>query len=51
MGENHQKEKDTGHLPLIQKLIESVEYGNVTIVIQDGRVVQIEKNEKYRLKS
>ena len=25
-------------------------YGSITIVIHDGKVVQMEKNEKYRLK-
>ena len=37
----------------IGKIIEtvgSVNYGTVTLVIQDGHVVQIEKNEKIRLK-
>ena len=37
----------------IQKIIEFVEaikYGSVNIVIQDGHIVQIEKNEKVRLK-
>ncbi len=31
-------------------LIESVRYGSITLIIQDGKVIQIEKNEKVRLK-
>ncbi len=31
-------------------LIKTVKYGSVTLVIQDGRVIQIDKNEKMRLK-
>lgn len=31
-------------------LMESVRYGSITLIIQDGKVVQIEKNEKVRLK-
>jgi len=31
-------------------LIKTVKYGSITLVIQDGRVVQIDKNEKMRLK-
>lgn len=37
---------------LIDKLwayINEVRFGSVTIIIQDGKVVQIEKNEKIRL--
>jgi len=31
-------------------LVKTVRYGSVTLVIQDGRVIQIDKNEKMRLK-
>ncbi len=31
-------------------LLDSVRFGSVTLIIQDGRVVQIEKNEKVRIK-
>jgi hypothetical protein len=36
----------------LKKLIElagSVSYGSVTLVIQDGKAIQIEKREKVRL--
>ncbi|MCR4586416.1 MAG: YezD family protein [Lachnospiraceae bacterium] len=36
-------------LEQIRKLIESVRYGAVNIIIQDGKIVQIDKNEKIRL--
>ena len=36
-------------LERIRKLIESVKYGSVNISIQDGKIVQIDKNEKIRL--
>lgn len=32
------------------KLVESIQFGSVTITIKDGKVVQYEKNEKLRLK-
>ncbi len=41
------KEKD---IKKIIELIESVKYGSISIVIQDGCIVQIEKNEKLRIK-
>lgn len=36
-------------LERIREFIQSVQFGSVTVVIQDGRIVQIEKNEKIRL--
>ena len=32
------------------ELIAGVRYGSVNIIIQDGKIVQIEKNEKLRMK-
>ena len=32
------------------QIIEMVNYGSVTIIIQDNKIVQIEKNEKLRIK-
>lgn len=37
-------------LDKLEKYINDVKYGSITIVIQDGKVVQIEKNEKVRLR-
>lgn len=34
----------------LQKIISSVKYGSVTLIIQDWVLLQIEKNEKIRLK-
>jgi Uncharacterized small protein len=31
-------------------MVNSINYGSVTLLIQDRRVIQIEKNEKVRLK-
>ncbi|MCC2668730.1 MAG: putative small protein [Armatimonadetes bacterium] len=36
-------------LEAIQDAVRSVRYGIVQLIIQDGRVVQIEKTEKIRL--
>ena len=32
------------------KIIETVQYGSVTAIIQGGEIIQIEKNEKLRIK-
>ena len=34
----------------IREALKLIRYGTVTLVIQDGRVIQIEKSEKIRLK-
>lgn len=34
----------------IKKMVDSMQYGSITLIIQDNYVVQIEKNEKIRLK-
>lgn len=41
---------DREQLELIQEIVGSIRYGAVSIIVQDGRIVQIEKNEKYRIK-
>lgn len=44
------RELDKEQLELIQKMVGSIQFGTVSIIVQDGRIVQIEKNEKYRIK-
>lgn len=34
----------------ICEILSDIRYGSVTIVVQDGKIIQIEKNEKMRLK-
>lgn len=36
-------------LQQIKKQVEQIRYGSVTIVIHDGRVIQLDTNEKIRL--
>lgn len=37
-------------LQKIIELLETIQYGSVTVIVQDGKILQIEKNEKIRLK-
>ncbi len=37
-------------VPLIKKYLAEIQYGNITLVIQDGKVIQVERHEKVRLK-
>ena len=43
-----QPEKE--YIRLINEMAKDVKYGSITITIQDGKIVQIEKIEKIRLK-
>ena len=38
------------HLELLENLLNSMKYGNIVIIVQDEKIIQIEKTEKYRLK-
>lgn len=35
----------------LEEIIESVKYGEVKVTVQDGKVVLIEKNEKFKPKA
>lgn len=42
---------DSSHLNTLEKLLNDMKYGSITLIIQDGKIVQIDKTEKYRVKS
>lgn len=44
-------QKEGQSFELIKGLVDSIQYGTVSIIVQDGRIVQIEKNEKYRIQN
>ena len=48
--ENGEKYKNA-HLKTVDEMIQNIQYGSVTIIVQDGKVVQIEKLEKHRIKN
>lgn len=35
---------------VISDMLKDISFGTITIVVQDGKVIQLEKNEKIRLK-
>ncbi|MEK4426768.1 YezD family protein [Solibacillus sp. FSL K6-1523] len=45
-----QKENIEASLENIKEMLATIKFGTITLVIQDGLVVQLEKNEKIRLK-
>lgn len=34
----------------VKSMLKTMKFGSITVVVQDGKVVQLEKNEKVRLK-
>ncbi|WP_276207687.1 YezD family protein [Paludifilum halophilum] len=34
----------------IREMLSDMKYGSITLVVQDGKVIQLEKNEKVRLR-
>ncbi len=36
-------------LAKIKEYVESIKFGSVNIIIQDGKIIQIDKSEKIRL--
>jgi hypothetical protein len=43
------EEKEEKSYRTLLEYIKSIKYGTVVAVIQDGKIIQIEKNEKIRL--
>jgi hypothetical protein len=49
MGNDKQTIYDSKLSEIISRLVKEVKYGNITLIIQDGKVIQIDKTEKIRL--
>ncbi|PTX63247.1 uncharacterized protein DUF2292 [Melghirimyces profundicolus] len=48
-----EKPSETGYDTVaghIREMLEGMRYGSITLVVQDGKVIQLEKSEKVRLK-
>lgn len=45
------EEKRKSYLEIIDRLIRETKYGTVTVIIQDGKVIQLEKTDKIRLQN
>lgn len=43
--------KKEAYLEIIDRLIRETKYGSVTVIIQDGKVIQVEKTDKIRLQN
>ena len=41
--------KNAEYLKLLEKLVKELKFGSVTLTLQDGKIVQIQKEEKIRI--
>ena len=51
MKEKEQTLADNLNLKMIADMIKDIRYGSITVIIQDGKVIQIDKTEKVRIKN
>lgn len=42
---------EKAYLMEVERHVKDMKYGSVTLVIQDGKVIQIDKTEKIRIKN
>ena len=45
---NGDKKKEE-YIQIIRKMLDEIQFGSVTIVVQNGKIMQIEKEEKIRI--
>ena len=43
------KESQEQWKPKIEELLKNMKYGNITIIVQDGKIIQIDNTEKHRI--
>ena len=48
--ENNQEAQYDVVVERITSMLKTMSFGSITIVVQDGKVIQLEKNEKVRIK-
>lgn len=49
--DTEKKKMDNIHISLtkVKEMVKDIRYGNVVLIIQDGKIIQIDKTEKVRL--
>ena len=41
--------KNAEYIKLMNQMIKELKYGSITLIVQDGKIVQIQKEEKIRI--
>ncbi|KMK97321.1 hypothetical protein VL06_07020 [Rossellomorea marisflavi] len=50
MNKKDKQENAAGWMDTINSMLENMDFGSITIVVQNGKVIQLERNEKVRIK-
>ncbi|KQU60023.1 hypothetical protein ASG66_10110 [Bacillus sp. Leaf406] len=50
MNKKVKQEDVAGWMDTINSMLENMDFGSITIVVQNGKVIQLERNEKVRIK-
>lgn len=48
-GSCNNKKIDSTQIEIIYHLLENMKYGSITLIVQDGKIIQIDKTEKHRM--
>jgi len=51
MAEDNLVYSEKEYLNIVKGMVEELKFGQITIVVQDGKVVQLEQNKKIRIKN
>ena len=51
MGKEQISEETNNNIEIIKDMLAGIQYGNIVISVQDGKIVQIDKTEKYRVRN
>lgn len=49
MAEKQNEHKENNYLTIVEKMVEEIRFGTISIIVQDGKVVQLEQNKKVRI--
>lgn len=44
-----EEKKNEEYLKLLKQMVRELKFGSITLTVQDGRIVQIQKEEKIRI--
>lgn len=50
MAEKNETALSAENLATLEKMLSDMKFGSITIIVQDGKIIQIEKTEKVRMK-
>lgn len=51
MADKQSDKAENGYLQIIRQMVEEIKFGSISVIVQDGNVIQIEQNKKIRLRN